>query len=75
MLITGHKTRAVFDRHHIVNNTDIAEALGKLAKFHEAAELAPQSNIINKKGSFGRTGTSGKKRAVLAKVAGADRAR
>ena len=31
MTITGHKTRAVFDRYHIVSDGDLREAARKLA--------------------------------------------
>jgi hypothetical protein len=30
MAISGHKTRAVFDRHHIVDETDELEAMRKV---------------------------------------------
>jgi integrase len=35
MKLTGHKTRAVFDRYDIVNEKDLAEAVAKLAVYHE----------------------------------------
>jgi integrase len=38
MLITGHKTRSVFDRYHIVSSSDRIEAVRKLAAFHGASE-------------------------------------
>ena len=34
MTLTGHKTRAIFDRYHIVSSTDQVEAVRKLAALH-----------------------------------------
>ncbi len=35
MAISGHKTRSVFDRYHIVSPNDLVEASRRLAAFHE----------------------------------------
>jgi hypothetical protein len=34
MLLTGHKTRAAFDRYDIVNEQDLTDAVVKLAALH-----------------------------------------
>jgi len=44
MKITGHKTRAVFDRYHIVSTEDVSDAMRKL-------ELGPVSETSVKKPS------------------------
>jgi len=35
MKLTGHKTRAIFDRYDIVNERDLADGVARLATFHE----------------------------------------
>ena len=41
MLISGHKTRSIFDRYHIVSQTDIGEAVAKVeAEQHRMNTLA-----------------------------------
>jgi integrase len=42
MTLTGHKTRSVFDRYHIVSSTDQTEAVRKLAKLHGAVIPEPR---------------------------------
>jgi hypothetical protein len=39
MTITGHKTRSVFDRYHIVSPADVREAGRWLAEINPAAQL------------------------------------
>ena len=42
MMISGHKTRSVFDRYNIVSEQDLTDAVRKLQKFRDAAEPACQ---------------------------------
>jgi len=41
MKMTGHKTRAVFDRYHIVSPADLQEAAARLARADAGARGAP----------------------------------
>ncbi|MEO5356992.1 MAG: hypothetical protein H7844_06810 [Nitrospirae bacterium YQR-1] len=38
MKISGHKTRAVFDRYNIVNDDDLIQAAQKLSAMHRDTE-------------------------------------
>ena len=44
MTISGHKTRSVFDRYHIVDETDVLEAMKRVVS---AASKAPENLIQN----------------------------
>jgi hypothetical protein len=46
MGITGHKTRSVFDRYDIVNESDLRAACGKLAEQQEKAGGAPRTGQV-----------------------------
>jgi|SRR3972149_2047272 len=39
MAVSAHKTRAIFDRHNIVNDANLADAVSRLER---ARQLAPQ---------------------------------
>ncbi|MGD8385997.1 MAG: site-specific integrase, partial [Desulfobacteraceae bacterium] len=38
MQITGHKTRSIFDRYNIVNDTDLRDAARRITEYHQEAE-------------------------------------
>jgi hypothetical protein len=44
MKLTGHKTRSVFQRYAIIDETMLAEAGDKLAKLHGAAK--PERKVL-----------------------------
>ncbi len=46
MRITGHKTRSVFDRYHIVSDTDLREAAAKMAKPVPSLTIDTQQELI-----------------------------
>lgn len=42
MMISGHKTRSVFDRYHIVSDEDLKEAAQKQQAYHEKKDERPE---------------------------------
>lgn len=70
MTLTGHLTRSIFDRYHIVSSSDQVEAVRKLAELHGARESEPQVRRVVALGDAvaERTGTvraqSGRTRAT-----------
>lgn len=46
MTLTGHKTRSVFDRYHIVPGTDQFEAVRKLAALHDTPAPTEPAKVI-----------------------------
>ena len=45
MTITGHKTRAIFDRYHIVSETDKTQGIAQLARFRQGQAKAPRTVV------------------------------
>ena len=41
MLISGHKTRSVFDRYNVCDDRDVRDAMYRLSLYHEANEQIP----------------------------------
>jgi hypothetical protein len=46
MLISGHRTRSVFERYNIVSQNDVVEAGRKLAAFHAAETFGDNSGTM-----------------------------
>ena len=53
MMLTGHKTRSVFDRYDIVNENDLREAVAKLA-----TATGTEKGQLTKSGGFRSAGGS-----------------
>ena len=45
MEITGHKTRAIFDRYHIVTERDKTQGIAQLARFRQGQAKAPATVV------------------------------
>jgi len=50
MAISGHKTRAVFDRYHIVDTQDVVDAMRRVQQAARTKHLASFSEKSVKKG-------------------------
>jgi len=46
MLLTGHKSRSVFDRYDIVNEADLRDAVRKLGAGHDGDNFGDSRPIV-----------------------------
>lgn len=56
MRISGHKTRAVFDRYNIVNEEDLKRASERIAQVHRDAQKKMEKQYGHKKGTIAMVG-------------------
>ncbi len=51
MKLTGHRTRAVFDRYDIVNEQDLTDGVAKLAALHSNGKQMANIPAVARRGS------------------------
>ena len=50
MMISGHKTRSIFDRYNIVNEVDLKKASKKVTEYHQGSIMGTNLGTIKKQG-------------------------
>lgn len=46
MVLTGHKTRSVFDRYDIVSERDLRDGVARLAEFHQGTKAERKTRVL-----------------------------
>jgi len=46
MKVSGHRTRAIFDRYNIVDERDLADAMAATARYHAEGQQGASARVV-----------------------------